>query len=518
MSKKVSTSLLLIITAIGTALRSYHLTARSLWFDEAFSWRLVQFNWSEMITRAAADVHPPLYYLLLKSWSLVFASSLLSLRSFSVLFAATTILAGYLFASSVFRSRLTGLTAAAFIALSGFQIQYGWEARMYTLGTTLALSSSWLLILGIRKPRLYIWLLYSVTAVAFAYTHYFAFFSLAAHAIFVITYLIYSARGRPGEVLQNKILWYALISAIVALVIYLPWLPTFLSQNRQVQEAYWVPELSLRSIPSTWYRFISPTNNINTHQYRIWVITVSSIFLISLIGRIIIPSWRRKLSKTVADGSYFVLLMILTPFVLAVILSLIGQSLYNDRFFVFAQLFALVALASLISHISFKWIRYSFITLTLIALGGASVTYYLELNIENKPGAHAATTTIYPEISPREAVIVSSPFVYFAIDHYATEEFDIYKPLQEKPLSAPRLYSESGELSHFSGGPILTNADIIGPDIFERRDLSAIWIVDTSGFGSTALQPPSPWRAETTSTFPEVFDYQGEVSITRYIR
>src|SRR5688572_27598207 len=104
MSRKIALVLLLFIVVLGVGLRSYHLTARSLWFDEAFSWRLSQFPLPELISRDAQDVHPPLYYILLKGWTVVFGASLLALRSFSVFLAALTIAFCYLFVSYAFSS------------------------------------------------------------------------------------------------------------------------------------------------------------------------------------------------------------------------------------------------------------------------------------------------------------------------------------------------------------------------------------------------------------------------------
>src|SRR3989338_11107154 len=89
MIRRQTAGLLGVIVLLGVALRSYHLGARGLWFDEAFSWRLIQFPLPELPTRAAADVHPPLYYILLKLWASIFDTSLLSLRLFSVAGAAT---------------------------------------------------------------------------------------------------------------------------------------------------------------------------------------------------------------------------------------------------------------------------------------------------------------------------------------------------------------------------------------------------------------------------------------------
>ena len=99
-----------------------------------------RFPLAELIERTAADVHPPLYYLLLKAWTLVFGDSPAAMRSLSALFSVLTILAVYQTvrqanpqATVYARPRLTGaaLFIAALVAFSVFQIRYGWEARMY---------------------------------------------------------------------------------------------------------------------------------------------------------------------------------------------------------------------------------------------------------------------------------------------------------------------------------------------------------------------------------------------------
>ena len=38
----------------------------SIWLDEAFSMSMIQQNFGEMIYNTAIDVHPPLYYIILK--------------------------------------------------------------------------------------------------------------------------------------------------------------------------------------------------------------------------------------------------------------------------------------------------------------------------------------------------------------------------------------------------------------------------------------------------------------------
>jgi len=202
------------------------------------------------------------------------------------------------------------------------------------------------------------------------------------------------------------------------------------------------------------------------------------------------------------------LIAVFIPFILAVTLSLISQSLYNDRFFAFTQLYVVIILAAALTLIPAKTLRLILVIAVAIAIGGSHLTYWQELDIANKPGAHAATRTIFRQLNPGEAIIVSSPFIYFAIEHYAKEEYN--------GTVVPKLYSNTGDFSHFSGGPILTDADFVGPSVY--TDLQSLWVVDTTGFGALPLILPPAWQPTFHQSFPEVFPHQGEVQVTRYSR
>ena len=57
-----------------------NMTRWSVWFDEAFSAYLARFNIVEIAHFTSLDVHPPLYYWLLKGWTVLFGHSALALR------------------------------------------------------------------------------------------------------------------------------------------------------------------------------------------------------------------------------------------------------------------------------------------------------------------------------------------------------------------------------------------------------------------------------------------------------
>src|SRR5438876_12054070 len=79
--------LLLIILFLWLAgwLRFYRLDAQSYWNDEGLSLGLAGRDVPTILRSAAADIHPPGYYLLLKGWHSLTGNSEFALRSFSAL-------------------------------------------------------------------------------------------------------------------------------------------------------------------------------------------------------------------------------------------------------------------------------------------------------------------------------------------------------------------------------------------------------------------------------------------------
>lgn len=504
--------LLLGIILIGVVLREYELTARSLWFDEAFSWRLISFSPLELIARDAKDVHPPLYYLVLQAWSVVFGTSLLALRNFSVALAGCTIAAGYLFAAEGWRSRRTGLVAALFLAVSGFQIQFAWEARMYTLGTFFVLLSSWFLLRGLRSTgspaqQAWTWLGYSLIASAMIYTHYYGLFTLVSQLVFFLGYIIWTTRGRLGEIADSRQFWLGLVALFMIIVLYVPWLPTFLVQNQQVQDSYWIPKIGGWSIPDTFYRMLAPTSGIPTHEGFGWIM-FAIVPMVGIFITWIVLAWSNREAST-RDASLLAVCGASVPFILSIVVSFTGSSLYQDRFFVFAQLFIIIIIAVLVARITSPLLRTVAIVAVALGLLGSFAAYWIEIDILANPGAQAATSLVYELREDTEPVLVSSPFIYFSILHYAEESF--------AGVTLPKLYSPTGELAHFAGGPILTGEDVVGDEIFST-DSKALWVVDTTGFGGTPLQVPAPWRPNNPQAFSEVFSHQGSVFVTKYVR
>ncbi|MGN0181263.1 MAG: hypothetical protein ACI4DP_02455, partial [Candidatus Ornithomonoglobus sp.] len=58
---------------------------KTTWCDEAYTMGMIRHSFADMCRITAADVHPPLYYMLLKIFMIPFGNSLPAARLFSIL-------------------------------------------------------------------------------------------------------------------------------------------------------------------------------------------------------------------------------------------------------------------------------------------------------------------------------------------------------------------------------------------------------------------------------------------------
>jgi len=211
----------LALLLLGVALRSYRLDAQSLWYDEGNSARLAERSVRLIIEGAAGDIHPPLYYLLLKLWRTGFGESEAALRALSVAFSALTIPFAYLIGRSF--SRRTGWLAALLLAGMPFAVYYAQEARMYALLAFCAAVSTWAIApLAARSLTPSLGIAYVLATAAGLWTHYAYPFVILAQAAALGLWLI-----RRWDL--ARLAHYAALNA-VALGLYLPWLPIALRQ------------------------------------------------------------------------------------------------------------------------------------------------------------------------------------------------------------------------------------------------------------------------------------------------
>ena len=126
------TCAVLALLVFAAALRFYKLDAQSLWYDEGNSARIAERSVQLIIEGAAGDIHPPLYYLILKFWRSVLGSSEWGLRSLSAVCGVLLVLFTFLIGRT-WLNRHVAFVAAVLVSVSPFGIYYSQETRMYAL-------------------------------------------------------------------------------------------------------------------------------------------------------------------------------------------------------------------------------------------------------------------------------------------------------------------------------------------------------------------------------------------------
>ena len=206
---------LLTIVLIGLLFRVYHLGTQSIWLDEAFSVALAKMTLPQMVQATAADVHPPLYYLILHYWIILFGDSEFAARFLSVVFAVLAIPVTYAVGRQLVDKEV-GLLSALILALSAFNILYSQEARMYSLMALLALLSMYFFWRFLQQSNLVSSVGYVLSTTLLVYTHYYGWFVVIAQNIYVVTLLLLS-KNRTYKLKH----WVALQAIVVAL--FVPW-------------------------------------------------------------------------------------------------------------------------------------------------------------------------------------------------------------------------------------------------------------------------------------------------------
>jgi len=199
---------------------------QSVWFDEAYSIFLAKQTIGELLRLTSLDTHPPLYYLLLHVWGNVFGWSEIALRSLSVLaMGGATFVAG-LFVKRWFGAR-TAIIAVLFVATAPFLLRYGFEIRMYSIASLIGIAATYVLTIALTstgKKQRWLFAVYAVLVALSMYTLYYMAFLWIAHVVWLFLY----GKTKTSKTSLYRQQW--ILALTFSVVLFLPWLPTFISQ------------------------------------------------------------------------------------------------------------------------------------------------------------------------------------------------------------------------------------------------------------------------------------------------
>ncbi len=368
---------LLPILAVFSLVSWGNINRWSIWFDEAFTAYINRFDFMQIVHYTALDVHPPLHYWLTKVWTSLFGVSEVGFRSLSLVFALVTLVGVYFLISRLF-SKKQAIWAVGLVALAPILLRFSNEARAYTLVSAIVVWATYVLVLIRARPTKWRWLAYALLISAGMWTHYFTALFWLAHWVWRFVDLKSNSSHKFKKFFSKG--W--VVSHVIAVGLFLPWIPTVIKQFASVQGGFWIPDFGVYSLID----FVS--NGLIYQEYgrlinwQALLFLVMAILMAVVLGKFYtIASSNKKLSS----GAKLLTIMTIVPPIILVILSLPPlTSSFIDRYIVPSILFLLMLMAVGLSTTADKFKKLSVAaSLALIAtmvVGIVNVYHYGNYN------------------------------------------------------------------------------------------------------------------------------------------
>jgi 4-amino-4-deoxy-L-arabinose transferase-like glycosyltransferase len=218
---------IIIAGTIFILLGAFH---SNIWFDEAYTVGIVNRNFAEIWKITGSDVHPPLYYWLLKIATLG-TNNIMAYRLFSAVAIVLTAILGYTHIRKDFGEK-TGLMFSFLSLFLPCMAAYAIEIRMYSWSMLFVTITAIYAYRLTKTNTLKNWIIFAVFSLAGAYTHY---YGLMFAGIINLIMLIFILKNKKSEYIKPFV-----ISAIAQIMLYIPWLVYFIVQLKHVSNGFWI--------------------------------------------------------------------------------------------------------------------------------------------------------------------------------------------------------------------------------------------------------------------------------------
>ena len=509
--------LVIIITVLGGFLRVLLLGTKGMWLDETFSVWMANLSVPEMLNWIVRiDQHPPLYYLLFHFWIAHYGDTPYYARLFSALLGTATIPVIYLIGKRI-SGIVVGAAAAAFLALSLFNIYYAQETRMYTLLMFNAAVAIYALVRLLTDPRsvepiggqfreylhvwrtlrtvepdseLYkefgiqeeardptgwrawifrhrwssmqtietdlAWVVFILFSAATLYTHNTAVFFLLAINIFVLGLMLYQ-RIRKQETppaFQPPSLGNWVKAQTGIILLWSVWIIPFIKQAIRVDQEFWIPKPNWDIIIHALRNLLNPSA---PHQFAqdvmVWILC--AVLLLGLVY------FRKKLSI------FLFLAVLFTVPILGELIVSIRRPIFSERTLIWITIPLFLLLAAGIAQL-----RYRLLMIVVLGIIGTNYLfsdgdYYRFVQKEDwsTPAGYVANFA-----QKGDLVLFNSNFVEIPFNYYFKPFEDKYS-LQVVKRGIPQDLFDSSILE-----PKMTEKDI--PGLISLLDgYDRVWLV-----------------------------------------
>ena len=332
--------LLFIVSIILLLFTLSNLLNQSVCYDEAFTLHILNNSYFGMIKATSTDVHPPLYYIILKfvfnlfylfkiTFNEIILAKIVSIIPLTllILFSAVKMRKdlGWLF---------VGIFAFCMVAMPQL-LAYAIEIRMYSWGllfVTLSFYYGYKITnnhekslknehINTNASSNKYWIFSTLFSVLAVYTHYFA--GVAAAVIYLLLFVWLFLKNK-------KELKKWLLSTVASIMLYLPWLFILINQITSVTNYHWIPPITLDSLYSYLWFILSP----NVSYSSIPNIEFSFYGILLLLGIIILLVYYLAINDEKRDFLILGAVVLVGTILFGVIVSIILRPVFSPRYIV----------------------------------------------------------------------------------------------------------------------------------------------------------------------------------------
>lgn len=298
--QKLHISIIIIIGTIFISLSAFH---SNIWFDEAYSVEMAERTIGEIWNIGGHDVHPVLYYWMLRIVSLIatawgitgVAGKIIIYRLFSIIPIAILGVLGYTHIKKDFGTK-AGMIFSFLVFFLPESALYANEIRMYSwaiLTVTILAIYAYRLRLTENSNRKN-WLIFFVSSISSIFLHYYGLMAAGIINIILLIYLIKNKRGKDIIAICTF--------GIIQLISYIPWFMCLARQLKHVSKGFWITF----TFPDSLYEIVSG-------QFIGNLIYKKEIFILTMILYIYlaIKLFRQKESKNPVILSFGIYLAVI---------------------------------------------------------------------------------------------------------------------------------------------------------------------------------------------------------------
>jgi mannosyltransferase len=397
----------------------------------------------------------PLYFFVLRGWIALTGTTGYTLRFFSLMFGVLCVPLSYVLGRRLF-DPLSGLLAAAMVAVSPYLVWYSQEVKMYTLVTALALLG----VYGLRRAvaeREWRWWAVQVAATSLAfYSHILAALLIPVQVLFLLTWWPQARKQLVGPIVSLALLT-------------LPYLPLAVWQAPQV---FQIRETGFHRYPLAEMAEIL-LNGWSTGilgRCLPWgALLMLALALVGLLGPLyrVFPS--PAAARPLGGRSRAALFCWLVLPLLTVWLISLRQPLFTDRYLIWtAPAFYLLVAVGLVSIAQLGDPGRGVVVIltgTLLAISGSNLSQQAAYPV--KSDFRAAAAHVADHYIPGELVIFQIPHGRYTFDYYFPRDDYIW---------ADGLYTNHRALD----GSYLMSEQSAGLSMQEMTEgYSSVWLIAT---------------------------------------